>query len=141
PVEGALVRVRNADLGLTFMVVSRAQGRYGTPNLPPGKYTVEGIGGDYQSNPSEKTDALLNVARKATPPRKRRTQADYAAMMPEGPAKQLILTKCVACHDHDGVDTRTLRVLGSRQEWEEDMGLHKYYMEDRSDHLAGEELK
>ena len=141
PVEGALVRVRNTDLGLTFMVVSQAQGRYSTPSLPAGKYTIEGIGGEYQSNPSEKTDVVLNVARKATPPRKRRTQADYAATLPDGPAKQLILTKCVACHDLDGVDSRTLRVLTGRQEWEEDMGLHKYYMEDRPDHLSDEEVK
>ena len=151
PVEGALVRVRSTELGLTFMVVSQAQGRYSTPNVLPGKYTVEGIGGDYQSSPTgtvevsnggqAKMDLVLSVARKATPPRKRMKQADYAATMPEGPAKQLILTKCVNCHDLDGVDTRTLRVLGSRQEWEEDMGLHKYYMEDRPDRLTDEEAK
>src|SRR6266566_3872136 len=74
PVEGALVRVRGAELGLTFLVVSQAQGRYSTPNLLPGKYTVEGIGGDYQSAPAnpvevrghqqEKVDVQLTVARK-----------------------------------------------------------------------------
>jgi streptogramin lyase len=146
-----MVRVRSAELGLTFMVVSQAQGRYSTPNLLPGKYTVEGIGGAYQSNASgpvevasgrpSKMDVVLSSARKATPPRKRKTQADYAATMPEGPAKQVLLTKCVACHDLDGVDTRTLRILSSRQEWEEDMGLHKYYMEDRPDRLSDEEAK
>src|SRR3990167_2145161 len=40
PVAGALVKVRSAELGLTFLVVSQAQGRYSTPNLLPGKYTV-----------------------------------------------------------------------------------------------------
>src|SRR5258708_4473581 len=75
PVEGAFVRVRSADLGLTFMVVSQAQGRYATPNLIPGKYTVEAIGGDYQSNAAgavevhsrqqEKMDVQLAAARKA----------------------------------------------------------------------------
>jgi streptogramin lyase len=114
-------------------------------------YTAESIGGGYQSNPSgpvqvgsgrqARMDLVLSVARKVTPPRKRKTQADYAATMPEGPAKQLILTKCVLCHDLDGVDTRTLRILGSRQEWEEDMGLHKYYMEDRPERLSDEEVK
>src|SRR5437773_1262085 len=78
PVEGALVRVRSADLGLTFMVVSQTQGRYSTPNLLPGKYTVEGIGGEYQSNPAgpaevsigaqAKMDLVLNVARKTMTP-------------------------------------------------------------------------
>ena len=150
PVEGAVVRVRSAELGLSFMVVSQTQGRYSTPNLRPGTYTVDSVGGEYQgaaggpvevsSGRPAKMDLVLNVARKATPPRKRRTKADYAATMPDGPAKQLILTKCVACHDLDGVDTRTLRVLGSRQEWEEDMGLHKYYMEDRPDRLSDDEV-
>jgi streptogramin lyase len=150
PVDGALVRVRSAEMGLTFMVVSQAQGRYSTPNLPPGKYTVEGIGGGYQSNPAgpvevssgrqAKMDLVLSVARKATPPRKRMTQADYEATMPEGPAKKLITTKCVLCHDLEGVDTRTLRILGSRQEWEEDMGLHKYYMGNRPERLSDDEV-
>ena len=117
PVEGAFVRVRSAETRLTFMVVSQAQGRYSTPNLLPGKYTVEGIGGGYQGNPAgpveissgrqASMDVVLSVARKVTPPRKRLKQADYAAVMPDGPAKQLILTKCVACHDLDGVYIKT----------------------------------
>ena len=36
PVAGAYVRVRSADMGFTFMVVSQEQGRYRTPNLLPG---------------------------------------------------------------------------------------------------------
>src|SRR5713226_4483298 len=56
PVEGAMVRVRNPEKGLVFMVVSQAQGRYSTPNLLPGKYTVEAIGGDYQSNAAGPVD-------------------------------------------------------------------------------------
>src|SRR5262245_40186475 len=85
PVEGALVRVRSADLGMTFMVASQAQGRYTTPNILPGKYTVEAIGGDYQSNLSGPVevasrkqatmDVQLSVMRKASTPRKRMTQA------------------------------------------------------------------
>src|SRR5262245_45476041 len=77
PVEGAFVRVRNADSGLTVMVISQAQGRYTTPNVLPGKYTIEGIGGDYQSNlaspvdvrlhQQEKMDVQLTTARKTTP--------------------------------------------------------------------------
>src|SRR5437016_7685241 len=49
PVEGAFVRVHRADSGLTFLVISQAEGRYITPNLLPGKYTVEAIGGEYLS--------------------------------------------------------------------------------------------
>ena len=151
PVEGAMVRVRSAELGLTFMVVSQAQGRYSTPNLLPGKYMVEGIGGDYQSNPAEtvevrssqqeKMDVRLSTARKSTSSRKRMTQAEHAARMPDGPAKELILRKCVLCHSLDGaVDTRTLRVEASRHQWEEVMGTHKYYMEDIPQALSYQEV-
>ena len=152
PVEGALVRVRSTEKGITVMVVSQAQGRYVTPNLLPGKYTVEAFGGNLQQgNPSgpvevgsgqqAKWDVQLGVPRKPKTERKRLTQADFAAVMPEGPAKQIILTKCVACHDLEGVDTRTLRILGSHSEWEEVIGVHKWYMEDRPDHLTDDEVK
>jgi streptogramin lyase len=151
PVEGALVRVRSADLGLTFMVVSQAQGLYRTPNLLPGNYTIEAIGGDYQSNAAEtvevrsrkqeKLDLQLSTVRKPTSSRKRMTQAEHAARMPDGPAKELILTKCVVCHSLDGaLDTRTLRVEASRRQWEEVIGTHKYYMEDLPQALSLEEV-
>ena len=100
PVEGAFVRVRSADSGLTFLMISQAEGRYITPNLLPGKYTVEAIGGEYQSSAAgpvevhsrqqEKMDIQLSTARKAAAPRKRLTQAEHAARMPDAPAKQLL---------------------------------------------------
>ena len=149
--EGALVRVRSTDKGFTFMVATQAQGRYSTPGVLPGKYTVEAIGGDHLSNAplsvevtsgqAGTADLVLSAARKPVSQRKRLTQADFAAVMPEGPAKQIILTKCVACHDLEGVDTRTLRVLGSHVEWEEVIGVHRWYMEDRPDHLTEDEVK
>jgi streptogramin lyase len=151
-VAGAFVRVHSVDSGLGFMVVSGAQGRYATPALLPGKYTIEGIGGDYQSELSQpvevtngrpaKMDVTLGVARKSTPPRTRLTQAEYAAVMPEAPAKQNVLKRCVSCHDLNGVDTVTLSLLDSRAEWEEDLGAHKYYyMADLPDPLSGDEWK
>jgi streptogramin lyase len=152
PVEGAFVRVRNVEKGLTFMVVSQAQGRYTTPNLLPGKYMVEAIGGNIQqgsatgpvdaaSGQQTKWDVELSVARKPISERKRLRQPDFAAVMPDGPAKQIVLTKCVACHDLEGVDTRTLRILGSRAQWQEVIDVHRWYMEDRPDHLTNEEVK
>jgi streptogramin lyase len=151
PVAGAFVRVRNAQAGLTFMVVSQGQGRYTTPSLVPGTYTVEGIGGDHQSGvegPVElrsgqpgKMDIQLTVARKPGSPRKRLTQAEHAARMPDGPAKQIILSKCVSCHTLDGaIDTRTLRVEANRHQWEEVMGTHKHYMEDFQQPLSAEDV-
>src|ERR1051325_1193220 len=80
PVEGALVRVRSTDKGFTFMVVTQAQGRYSTPNLLPGKYTIDAIAGDHQSNAavplevhiaqSATADITLSGARKPVTPRK-----------------------------------------------------------------------
>ena len=151
PVEGAFVRVRSADMGVTFMVVSQAQGRYTTPNLAPGKYTIEAVGADHQSSPAgpievhshqqEKMDVQLTAARKPAPPRKRLTQAEHAARMPDAPAKQLILAKCVNCHTLDqAIDTRTLRIEANRHQWEEVMGTHKYYMEDLPQPLSSEEM-
>ena len=52
PMEGAYVRVHNSEKRLTFMVVSQAQGRYTIRNLPPGKYSVQGIGDGFQSTPN-----------------------------------------------------------------------------------------
>jgi virginiamycin B lyase len=151
PLEGAFVRVRSAELGLTFMVVSQGQGRYTTPNLPPGTYTVEAIGGDHESavegpielrgGHPEKRDVQLTVVRKPGSSRKRLTQAEHAARMPDGPGKQLVLSKCVSCHTLEGaIDTRTLRVEASRNQWEEVMGTHKHYMEDLPQPLSSEEV-
>jgi len=149
PVAGAFVRVRGADSPLVFLIVSQAQGRFTTPNLIPGKYTVEGIGGDNQSAPSTPIegksgqsatiDVTLTAARKPAAAHKRLTLADYAAVMPDEPGKQLVLARCVSCHDLEGVDTVTLSVLDSGKEWIEDLGVHKYYMEDLPDHPSDAE--
>src|SRR5882762_9842896 len=47
--SGAYVKLTNPERALTFMVVSQAQGRYTANNLPPGNYTVQGIGNGLQS--------------------------------------------------------------------------------------------
>src|SRR5712671_3604692 len=46
---GADVKLINPERRLTYMVVSQAQGRYEMNNLPPGDYTVQGIGNGFQS--------------------------------------------------------------------------------------------
>src|SRR5262245_46578536 len=46
---GAYVKLFNAERRLTFMAVAQAQGRYTMNNLPPGNYTVQGIGNGFQS--------------------------------------------------------------------------------------------
>ena len=51
PLAGAYVKLRDAEKRLTFMVISQAQGRYSATNLPPGKYSVQGVGDGFQSSP------------------------------------------------------------------------------------------
>src|ERR1700687_4360086 len=85
PVAGALVKVRSEGPGLGFMVVSQEQGRYSTPNLVPGKYTVQAFGGGYQSAPAGlvavargqqgKMDLVLSAPLQIPPPVKRLTDA------------------------------------------------------------------
>ena len=50
PLSGAFVKLKNAERRLTFMVISQAQGRYTANDLPPGKYVVQGVGNEFQSN-------------------------------------------------------------------------------------------
>ena len=49
---GAYVKLTNAERRLTFMLVSQAQGRFSMNNLPPGNYTVQGVGNGFQSKPT-----------------------------------------------------------------------------------------
>ena len=123
-VAGAFVKVRSADLGLAFMVVSQAQGSYSTPGLLPGKYTVHALGGDRQSEPTEievakaqqfKQDLVLSRPLKISPPRKKMTEAEYEARMPEGDAKKILTTRCIICHGMEQVDSLRL----SRQQWQQ----------------------
>ena len=111
PVAGALVKVRSEDLGLGLMVVSQAQGRYSTPNLPPGKYKVQAFGGSYQSalaGPVESSsghqgtmDLVLSAPLQIPPREKRMTNADYEALMPDKDdsyVKDSFVPVCSECH-------------------------------------------
>src|SRR5215510_4729545 len=64
PVAGAFVRLKNADKRLTFMVVSQPGGTYTAKDLPSGSYTVQAIGGTFQSAvsaPEGAADSLHGV--------------------------------------------------------------------------------
>src|SRR5712672_3168873 len=61
--SGAYVKLINPEKRLTFMLVSQAQGRYTMNNLPPGDYTVQGIGDGFQSKP---TPVTLTAGKPAT---------------------------------------------------------------------------
>ena len=135
PVSGAFVRVRNADKNLSFLVVSQQQGRYSTPNLLPGSYSVESFGGGFQgkgtvqaaSGRDATLDLSLSEPQPFSTPRRRMTQADYERMLPDGDAKQLVLSRCNICH---GLDVVAMN-RGTREEWDETVDLMKFYMEER----------
>ena len=119
-VSGAFVKLKNEERRLTFMVISQAEGRYTASNLPAGKYLVQGIGGDMQSEMSSPVDAaagrpatvdLSLTAQRAPalagawPGRQPGQQGGEAAggpstppNLPDGAGKQIALTKCGACH-------------------------------------------
>src|SRR5689334_14955952 len=56
PVTGAFVKLKNIDRRLTFMIITQANGRYSLGNVPSGKYVVQAIGGDFQSELSAPVD-------------------------------------------------------------------------------------
>ncbi len=131
-VAGAMVKVKSADSRLTYLVVSQEQGRYSTPKLPPGKYTVQGFGGVYQSSSTEigvdsagaTADISLNSLREVRTPARSLTDAEYVALMPEGEAKKILLTKCVVCHGPGNFISRP----GTRKEWEQRLNEMVYYL-------------
>ena len=135
PVSGAFVKMKNAERRLTFMVITQAQGRYSVGSLPTGKYVVQGIGGDYQSEPSAPVDLAagkpatvdltLTVMRApqlpgAWPGRLPGEQVGEggeggaAPALPDGEGKQIVETKCVSCHDAQ----RVVRVRANRDRWQ-----------------------
>lgn len=138
PVSGAFVKMKNAERRLTFMVITQAQGRYAVNNLPTGKYVVQGVGGDYQSELSPPVDVAadrpatvdLSLTAMRAPqlpgawpgrrPGERGGEAEAAtrgaATLPEGAGRQIVDTKCaVGCHDAQ----RVVRLRADRSRWEE----------------------
>ncbi len=135
PVAGALVKVRSAELGLGFMVVTQPDGRYMTPDLLPGNYTVQGIGGDFQSalagpvdvgtGQQAKMDVTLSTLRQALSPAKRITENDYEKLIPEGDEKNLLRTRCLSCHGFDRIG----RKRGTREEWGKSVDRMLFFLE------------
>lgn len=135
PVAGAFVKMRNDERRLTFMIVSQAQGRYSLRNLPAGKYTVQAIGGERQSEWSAPLDLAtgkpatmdlaLTSARApqlagAWPGRLPGEQVGEGGEgpppppLPDGAGKPIVEAKCVTCHDTQ----RISRVRASRERWQ-----------------------
>jgi virginiamycin B lyase len=130
---GAYVKLINPERRLTFMVVSQAQGRYTKNNLPPGDYTVQGIGNGFQSKP---TPVALTAGKPATadvsltdeqaevpngwirsPGRVAGNELDHELQppnLPEGEGKAIVEAKCGQCHFLH----RPTQMRWSRNNWE-----------------------
>src|SRR5580704_1805446 len=115
--SGAYVKLINPERRLTFMIVSQAEGRYTMNNLPPGNYTVQGIGNGFQSKPTpvalmadkpatadvSLTDAQAEVPNGwiRSPGRVAGNELDHELPppnLPEGAGKEIMEAKCGQCH-------------------------------------------
>jgi len=137
PVAGAFVKMKNAERRLTFMVISQEQGRYSVNTLPAGKYVVQAIGGDFQSELSAPADVSaghattvdVTLTNKRAPqlppawpgrqPGERGAEAEQATRalpaLPEGEGKKITEAKCLVCHDA----ARIVRLRVDHARWEE----------------------
>jgi streptogramin lyase len=115
---GAYVKLINPERRLTFMVVSQAEGRYSLDKLPPGNYTVQGIGNGFQSKPTpvaltDDKPALADVSLTdkqgdvvpngwiRRPGRVAGNELDHELdppVLPEGAGKAIVEAKCGQCH-------------------------------------------
>src|SRR5262249_33889265 len=116
--SGAYVKLISPESRLTFMVISQAEGRSSMNNLPPGDYTVQGIGNGFQS---KLTPVTLTAGKPATadvsltdqqgdvvpngwvrsPGRVAGNELDHELRppnLPEGEGKAIVEAKCGQCH-------------------------------------------
>jgi streptogramin lyase len=115
---GAYVKLINTQRRLTFMLVSQAQGRFAMDHLPPGDYSVQGIGNGFESKPTQVAltagkPAMADIALTdkqgdpvangwvRTPGRVAGNELDSELAppkLPEGPGKAIVEAKCNQCH-------------------------------------------
>ncbi|OFW44458.1 MAG: hypothetical protein A3J28_05410 [Acidobacteria bacterium RIFCSPLOWO2_12_FULL_60_22] len=146
PVSGAFVKVINAERRLTFMAVSQAQGRYTLSNLPPGQYTVQGIGNGLQSEPSAPADvadgraaavdvsltapqAMMKPKGKSPEMSSEETGGAPPPPLPEGAGKSIVETRCVSCHNAQ----RTAGQHFNRERWQATIESMRVYLRGTTD--------
>jgi hypothetical protein len=135
-VSGAFVKLKNGERRFTFMVISQAQGRYTAVNLPLGKYELQGVGGDFQSEttPVEaaaerpaSVDLRLTVQRAPDLPHawpgmlpgqiagEGGGNGTVQVNLPDGAGKPIVQSKCTVCHGVGIIASARF----DRQRWED----------------------
>jgi streptogramin lyase len=128
PMAGAFVKLKNAERRLTIMVISKDDGGYLAANLPPGSWTVQGVGGDVESRWSEpvslsgmgtaEANVTLTELRAPDLPAAwpRRVPEDEASLdsLPAGHGKDIIAQRCTSCHEANRIAANRV----GREEWQ-----------------------
>jgi virginiamycin B lyase len=113
PVEGAYVKLRNPQRRLTVMVVSKDEGTFIAGNLPSGRWQVQAIGGDVESEWTQPVtvgamgtvEANATLTKDRAPdlpaawPRRVPEEQATLASLPAGLGKDIIAGRCVSCHE------------------------------------------
>ena len=128
------------------MVISQAQGHYTARNLPPGNYTVQGIGGGFQSTPkpvsvaagqSAKVDLSLTAPQPAAlangwPGRPGKVGGveiwvnEPQTPLAAGEGKALLEQKCTQCHETE----RIVLLRFDQAKWESTVDRMREYIAD-----------
>jgi streptogramin lyase len=120
PVAGAFVKLKNEERRLTFMHVSQEGGQYNAVKLPAGSYTVQAVGGSFESAWSAPVqigdagsglmDVALNVERAPyLEPAWTRRAPEYDATLDhitDGQVRDILAQRCVACHNEARIISR-----------------------------------
>ena len=134
PLSGAYVKLHSDEKHLTFMVISQSEGRYTAENLPPGKYTVQGVGGGFQSQTvpvdvqagkAATADVSLTATQPAAlangwPGRPGKVGGNEMWMhepqtpLANGDGKQIVEADCMKCHETE----RMVLLRMNRAKWE-----------------------
>jgi streptogramin lyase len=127
PVAGAFVKLKNAERRLTFMHISQEGGHYTATKLPTGSYTVQAVGGEFESAWSAPVeigevggglmDVSLDVERAPyLEPAWTRRAPEYNATLDhisDEQVRDILARRCVACHS----EARTISRHVDRETW------------------------
>jgi virginiamycin B lyase len=126
PFKGAFVRARNRKTRITVIVLSDRQGKYRIQDLPAGEYDVRAARVEYKSDPrsagvNPTQPVVLDFAlQKALVRWADLTNHQGKVLLPDGPGKTVLFTRCMACH---GLQTQIAALRLDEQGWRNSVAL------------------